>query len=81
MVAAPGEQLITSYPGGRYAGGWGTSFSAPLVSGTVALMVQLKPQLNWEKAQGALAEASPVNGNLGSGRLDVYRAVRKASEF
>lgn len=81
MVAAPGEELITPYPGGRYAAGWGTSFGAPLVSGTVALMLQLRPQLNWEKAHAALAEASPVAGNLGSGRLDVYRAVRKASEF
>jgi hypothetical protein len=51
------------------------------VSGTIALMMQLNPQLNWEKAQAALAEASPVDGNLGAGRLDVYRAVRKASEF
>lgn len=81
MLAAPGEQLITPFPGGRYAAGWGTSFSAPLVSGTVALMLQLRPQLTWDKAQDALAEASPTGDSLGAGRLDVYRAVQKASQF
>ncbi len=80
-LAAPGEALITAYPGGRYAAAWGTSFSAPLVSGTVALMLQVKPSLNWEKAEDGLKEAAPVSGNLGNGRLDVYRAVRKATEF
>jgi subtilisin family serine protease len=32
-LAAPGEGLYLPFPGNRYAGGWGTSFSAPLVSG------------------------------------------------
>jgi subtilisin family serine protease len=38
-LAAPGEGIETTYPFGTYAAGWGTSFSAPLVSGTAALMV------------------------------------------
>ena len=38
-LSAPGEGLITTYPGGTYAAVWGTSFSAPLVSGTVALLI------------------------------------------
>jgi subtilisin family serine protease len=38
-LAAPGEGVMTTYPFGTYAAGWGTSFSAPLVSGTAALMV------------------------------------------
>jgi hypothetical protein len=37
-VAAPGEAIITSYPGLRYAAASGTSFSAALVGGAVALM-------------------------------------------
>jgi subtilisin family serine protease len=28
-VAAPGEAIVTTYPFGGYAAGWGTSFSAP----------------------------------------------------
>jgi subtilisin family serine protease len=80
-IAAPGEGLVTLYPGGRYAAGWGTSFSAPLVSGTVALMAHWYTGLNWEKAEDGVKEAAPVDGNLGDGRLDVFRAVRKAREF
>jgi subtilisin family serine protease len=38
-LAAPGEGVMTTYPFGTYAAGWGTSFSAPLVSGTAALLV------------------------------------------
>src|SRR5262249_43775067 len=32
-LAAPGEAILTTYPRDRYAFGWGTSFSAPMVSG------------------------------------------------
>jgi subtilisin family serine protease len=38
-LAAPGEGVMTTYPFGTYAAGWGTSFSTPLVTGTAALMV------------------------------------------
>jgi subtilisin family serine protease len=38
-LAAPGVCLGTTFPGGLYAGGSGTSFSAPLVAGTVALCI------------------------------------------
>ncbi len=37
-VSAPGEGLVTTYPGGTYAAVWGTSFSAPLVSGATSLV-------------------------------------------
>src|SRR5207245_8557297 len=35
-VAAPGEGIITTYPFGTYAAGWGTSFSTPMVSAAAA---------------------------------------------
>jgi subtilisin family serine protease len=38
-LAAPGEGVMTTYPFGTYAAGWGTSFSAPLVAGTAAMMI------------------------------------------
>jgi subtilisin family serine protease len=64
-VAAPGEAVITTYPGtNNYAAGWGTSFSAPLVAGSVALLFQMSPS-----ASAAAVESALTNGavNLGQG--------------
>ena len=36
-LVAPGEGLITTYPGGQWAAVWGTSFSSALVSGNMAI--------------------------------------------
>lgn len=80
-VAAPGEAILTSFPGGRYAAAWGTSFAAPLVAGGIALMFEVQREMNWERGEAALAEASPVDGNLGAGRVDLWRAVMKSREF
>src|SRR5882672_2633791 len=38
-LSAPGEGVMTTYPFGTYAAGWGTSFSAPLVSGASAVLL------------------------------------------
>src|SRR6266404_8619514 len=46
LVAAPGEAIITSYPFGTYAAGWGTSFSAPFVSGGASLLRDRQPSTN-----------------------------------
>ncbi|HYE50306.1 MAG TPA: S8 family serine peptidase, partial [Azospirillaceae bacterium] len=45
----PGAALLLSAPGGA------TSWSAPLVSGTVALMLQANPGLGWRDVQDILA--------------------------
>jgi subtilisin family serine protease len=76
-VAAPGEGIVTTYPYGTYAAGWGTSFSAPFVSGTAALLVQVSPTINQAKAAAAIAHAVPLSSSgMGNGELDVYQAVQ-----
>jgi subtilisin family serine protease len=40
-VAAPGENIISTYPYDTYASSSGTSFSAPFVAGTAALALQM----------------------------------------
>jgi len=40
-LAAPGEGVMTTYPFGTYAAGWGTSFSTPFVTGATALLVSM----------------------------------------
>ncbi len=74
-IAAPGEYVISTFPGGTYASASGTSFSSPLVAGTAALMLSAKPSLNQSKASNALSHAIKLTSDLHNGRLDVYQAV------
>jgi subtilisin family serine protease len=70
-VAAPGEGVITTYPFGIYAAGWGTSFSSPFVSGTASLILNMQPQDTQNQASWAIAHAQFVGFNMGNGRLNV----------
>jgi subtilisin family serine protease len=75
-IAAPGEGIVTTYPYSTYAAGWGTSFSAPFVSGTAALLVSTCTTVNQQTAAQALAHAKWISSDLGNGRLDAYMAVQ-----
>lgn len=74
-VAAPGEAIVTTYPYRSYAAAWGTSFSTPFVSGTVALLLDVKSGISPVSAAEAVSNARWISDELGHGRLDVYRAV------
>jgi len=56
-VSAPGAYLISTVPGGRYAMAWGTSFSAPVVSGAVSLVAAMNP-----RSVGSQNTAMVING-------------------
>ena len=75
-VAAPGEGVITSYPGGRYAAAWGTSFSAPFVAGAGALLIQVNGSTTPLGASDDISDAVPLGPGLGHGRLDLVEAIR-----
>jgi subtilisin family serine protease len=74
-VGSPGEGIVTTYPFGTYAAGWGTSFSAPFVSGTAALLQDIRANLNQTLGSKAISHAKYIDPDLGYGRLDVYRAA------
>ena len=74
-VAAPGEGIVTTYPFGTYAVGWGTSFSAPFVSGGASLLLNLNPGTDPKTAAQAIAHAKQLTPSLGNGRLDLYLAL------
>ncbi len=81
-LAAPGSGVVSTYPGGTFGAGWGTSFSAPLVAGAAALIRHRHPggdsaafqSLVLDLAQGAVA-IQDLAGDIGSGRLDVAATV------
>lgn len=75
-IAAPGEYVISTYPGGTYASASGTSFSSPLVAGTASLLLSAKEaSLNQSQAAGALSHGRLLTPDLNHGRLDAYQAV------
>ena len=82
-LAAPGEALITTYPGNHYAAVWGTSFSSAVVSGATAdLLSAIDPNLARLMQVGDLRHAvshALVCGNagsLGAGCLDMNQAMQ-----
>jgi hypothetical protein len=75
-MAAPGEGIITTYPGGGFTAAWGTSFSTPYVAGTAALLADLNGGAKQSEVAWAVAQAKLLTSELGYGRLDVYRAVK-----
>src|SRR6266436_3953665 len=74
-VAAPGEAIVSTYPFNTYAAGWGTSFSAPFVSGGAALLRNLRTDINESLAASAVAHAQFVGADMGNGRLDLLMAL------
>jgi subtilisin family serine protease len=81
-LCAPGTYVISTAAGGKYAIVSGTSFSAPLVSGTAALIVSLRPNGNSEGpmilgSTDKLGLSPNPAGLLGSGRLNVRKSLER----
>jgi minor extracellular protease Epr len=79
-VAAPGVQILSTLPGNRYADMSGTSMAASHVTGTVALLLQLRPKLTPEQVRRILRKsAKPLSGygvkDQGAGIIQAERAV------
>ncbi|MBI4473253.1 MAG: S8 family serine peptidase, partial [Acidobacteria bacterium] len=82
-VAAPGVFVISTVPGNRYGAAWGTSFSAPLVSGATSLLMSGGAQAQSSISLVVNTADSIDNLNpgferkLGRGRINVNRALRQ----
>jgi hypothetical protein len=96
-ICAPGYNVYTTdlmapngyNTSGNYSSGWGTSYSAPLVTATLGVILTINPCLSADEAEAILLnntdqslynlpQNSPYIGLLGEGRLDVAAAVEAA---
>jgi len=76
QVAAPGDRILSSVPGGGYATWSGTSMAAPLAAGSAALLRAASPGLRpAEVVTRIITTAAPMAG-LVRRRVDAAAALR-----
>ncbi|GAB5417664.1 MAG: hypothetical protein Crog4KO_26500 [Crocinitomicaceae bacterium] len=88
-ICAPGYDVALSIAPGVYMTGNGTSFAAPYVTGTIGLMLSLRPCLSNEEviyilkhtAADIYGNNAAYQGQLGSGRLDAGAAMTMVNAF
>ena len=78
-IAAPGQNILSTYPGARYQTLSGTSMATPQVTGVLGLIHSLHP--DWSVTQeinqllSSADRLSTLSGKVESGLLDAARAV------
>ena len=83
-LVAPGLDMFSLGIGGGFeTSGWGTSYAAPLVSGTAALIWAAKPGLSYSQVKNYILATVDKFSNLSSkcvtgGRLNTGRALEMA---
>ena len=78
QFAAPGETLVTLYPGGHYSAVSGTSFSTAMMSGAAALLAQRVPLLD-QRLAGRYFDDGAIKRReleIGNGRVNLFETLR-----
>lgn len=83
-VAAPGEEINSTFPINGYASASGTSMATPFVAGQAALIKSVEPSLGIESIEGQITETArsldasnpTYAGKLGAGLPDIGASVR-----
>jgi type VII secretion-associated serine protease mycosin len=78
-LVAPGSDVLMAAPGQGHLRAEGTSYAAPFVAATAALVRQYRPELDAAGVARRIVESSDPapgrGGGYGAGVLDPYRAV------
>ncbi len=84
-LSAPGAGIFSTWPNGSYISSNGTSMAAPVVAGAAALLRAHFPEYNALQIAAQLKvttdlidtipENEPYSGQMGTGRLNIYRAL------
>lgn len=90
-IVAPGEEIITALPSGKYGVSKGTSLAAPHISGLAALLMELRPDAQGqdikrvllESCQSLVSDAYPLSPNMGFGHgiPDAMKAMELAEKM
>lgn len=86
-IAAPGEEILSTVPGGGYEYENGTSMAAPIIAGTAALIKAENPNLSPEQIETILnktaldIEQKGKDEVTGYGLVNAYDAVEEAQNF
>ena len=84
-VAAPGTNILSTYPENKYAYLQGTSMATPNVAGNVALLASVNPSSSVDDRIKAIEENVDVKSALSNklstnGRVNTYKAVKALSD-
>lgn len=77
-LVAPGEAVLVAAPGRGHREQSGTSYAAPFVAATAALLRDYRPELSAAEVTAriiATADPAPSGPGYGSGVLNPYRAI------
>ena len=83
-VAAPGTNILSTYPENKYAYLQGTSMATPNVVGNIALLASINPSSSVDERIKAVEENVDVKDDLTNkvstnGRVNTYKAVKSLS--
>ena len=86
-VAAPGDSIASTYPGGQYAALSGTSMASPHVAALAGLIRSVNPDLTNEEVMEIMRKSAVDLGDpgkdvyFGYGEIDIDRALKAAMNF
>jgi subtilisin family serine protease len=78
-IEAPGEHILSSFPGGRYALWSGTSMAAPLAAGTAALVRAVYPTLKPTTVVNQMRITAASVGGPVRWRLNAAAAIKRSA--
>jgi subtilisin family serine protease len=83
-ASAPGKDVISSVPGGKYRALSGTSMATPHAAGLATLLFQADPNLTAEQVASIMMKSakdlgpSGMDNDSGAGRIDALHALSPA---
>ncbi|HEX2503225.1 MAG TPA: S8 family serine peptidase [Miltoncostaeaceae bacterium] len=80
QLAAPGDDILSTFNNGGYVAESGTSMAAPMVAGVAALMASANPRLSAAELRALLLQnATSSNLQVAAGFVDAEQSVRAAA--